>query len=559
MRVAEAVAQILKAYETECFFLMTGGDQALWVALEDAGIRMILCRSEQGAAYMADGYARVSGKPGFVYGQSGPGVANVIGGLADAYWAMSPVISLTSATPAALKDRYAYQDLDQLALHSAVTHWNKALTQPEQAPRMVRDAIRVATSSPPGPVHLEIGRNLFQTKLDQVDIYREPAFGKVPSLRVGFSVEMASLLVDRLLQAERPVMIAGSGVMVSGAWEEVQRVAEIFSLPVATSMGGKGAIREDHELALGVMGRYSRKVANDVVRECDLALVVGSRLGALTTNSYTVPPLSVQILHIDAVGSVLGTTYREAISVQADAKLALAAIAEEAVRRGVRRERSPWARRATERVQAWHRRVNDIISVGGERPIHPAKVIAALRAALAPTDLVVADTGYMAAWTDALYPVTAAGRHFVRAAGSLGWAFPAALGARLGAPDKRVACVIGDGGIGYHVAELETAVRCQIPILVVVLNNRSLAFEYHEQKYKERRVVTQVNAFSDADYGAVARAFGARGSRITHDRELQQAIRDGLEAGVPTLLDVLVDKEVVAPVTNFEGVVERGV
>jgi acetolactate synthase I/II/III large subunit len=557
-RVAETIAQTLKAYDTDYFFLVTGGDQALWIALQEAGICMVSCRNEAAAVYMADAYARVTGKPGFVYGQFGPGVANVVGALADSYWSMSPVISLTSAMPSMSKDRYEYQELDQLPMHTSVTKWNKTVTRPERVADMLRSAIRAATGSVPGPVHLEIPADILNGDMDEVAIYKEPSFGKLPSLRSAPPAEAVSALVDALLSAQRPVLIAGNGVLISQAWEELQTLAELLSLPVATSMGGKGAISEEHELALGIVGRYSRKTTNDIVRECDLALVIGCQLGALATDSYTVPSSQTRILHIDTDTNVLGAIYREEISVLADAKLALQAMIDEVRRRGSEQGRSAWARSTFVRMQNWKEHVQQTATRAPGNPIHPATAIQALRAALRPEDIVVADTGYMGAWTGALYPVTAPGRTFLRAAGSLGWAFPAALGATLAAPDKHVVCVSGDGGIGYHIGEIETALRYNIPTTVVILNNVMYAYEYHGQKYLwDNKIISQVNDFVDVDYSAVARAFGANGERITDARDLPGALHDALHANKLTVLDVMVDKEASAPVTTFETVVER--
>ena len=557
-RVAETIAQTLKAYDTDYFFLVTGGDQALWIALQEAGICMVSCRNEATAVYMADAYARVSGKPGFVYGQFGPGVANVVGALADSYWSMSPVISLTSAMPAMSKDRYEYQELDQLPMHSSVTKWNKTVTSSERVADMLRAAIRAATGSIPGPVHLEIPADILNGDMKETAIYKEPSFGKLPSLRSAPPSDTVEALVDALLSAQRPVLIAGNGVLISQAWDEVQALAELLSLPVATSMGGKGAISEEHELALGIVGRYSRKMTNDIVRECDLALVIGCQLGALATDSYSVPSPQARILHIDTDTNVLGAIYREEISVLADAKLALQALIDEIRRRGIEQPRSAWARATFARIQEWKKGVQQSISRATGTPIHPAAAIQSLRDALSPEDIVVADTGYMGAWTGALYPVTAPGRTYLRAAGSLGWAFPASLGATLAAPDKHVVCVSGDGGIGYHIGEIETALRYNLSTTVVILNNVMYAYEYHGQKYLwGNKVISQVNDFIDVDYSAVARAFGARGERITDARDLPDALRDAIHADKLTVLDVMVDKEISAPVTTFETAIGR--
>src|SRR2546427_3502447 len=202
--VAETIAQTLKAYDTKYFFQVTGGDQALWIALEEAGIQMIPCRSEKGAAYMADGYARISGNPGFVYGQYGPGVSNVAAGLADPYWSMSPVISFTTSMRTQSRDRYEYQELDQLPLHSSLTRWNKIVARPERASEMLRGAIRAATGAIPGPVHLEIPSDMLNVETTAVPIYKEPSFGRVPSLRTAPPPEAGTAFVGGPLSPPPP-------------------------------------------------------------------------------------------------------------------------------------------------------------------------------------------------------------------------------------------------------------------------------------------------------------------------------------------------------------------
>jgi acetolactate synthase-1/2/3 large subunit len=556
--VAETITDTLREYGTEYFFCLTGGDQALWIALDEAGIKVIPCRSEAAAAYAADGYARVTGRPGFVYGQFGPGVANVAASLADAYWAMSPVISLTTSTRSTSRYRHEYQELDQLALHPALTKWQAAADRPERAAELVRAAIRHATATPPGPVHLEVPTDILAAQVDGVTTYAEPLFGRVPGPRAGADPAAVRAAADVLLAGERPVIVAGNGVLLSGAWAELLRVAELASVPVATTMGGKGTIVDDHDLSLGVIGRYSRKVANDLVSEADVALVVGCRLGGLATDSWRRPSRGARIIHLDADPTVLGATYREEVGIVADAKLGLAALADELAGRGPARPRSSWAEQAAGRVSSWRDEVAKAALSSRPGALHPAAVLAELRDTMDPADILVADTGYMGAWTGALFPVTEPGRYYLRAAGSLGWAFPAAIGAALGAPDQRVVCVSGDGGIGYHLMELETALRCGVRLTVVVLDNRSLAFEYHEQRYLYHdRIVPSVNDFRDVDYAAVARAMGADGIRVSEPGDVGPALREAAKADGPVLVDVLIDKEVHAPVSVFERVLPR--
>ncbi|MBO0892104.1 MAG: thiamine pyrophosphate-binding protein, partial [Acidothermales bacterium] len=475
----------------------------------------------------------------------------------DAYWAMSPVISLTTSIRGDTRDRYEYQEVDQLPMHASVTRFARTVHRPDRAVSLLRHAIRAATSSPPGPTHLEVPADIMQAPLDADGVYREPEFGVVPGLRSAPPRETAGRIVDAILEAERPIVLAGNGVLLSGAAEELTELAEALSLPVVTSNGGKGSIREDHDLSVGLIGRYSRKVANEVATEADLVLVVGSRLGGMATDSYKVPSPGARILHVDVDPTVLGTTYREEISAVGDAKLTLIELIEEVDRRGARTERTAWAQQVARRVAAWMETVEEEIAKSGN-PIHPAAVMRALRAALRPTDIVAADTGFMGAWAGALFPVTAPGRNYIRAAGSLGWAFPAALGAQVAAPDRHVVAVIGDGGIGYHLSEFETAVRRGIPVVAMVLNNRSLAFEYHSQRdLWDGHILPHMNDYEDVDYAQVASDMGAHGKRVTDPDDLSPSIAAALESGRPALLDVIVDKEKAAPVTNFERVHAR--
>lgn len=556
--VARTIADTLKAYDIKHFFCVTGGDQALWIALDDVGITIIPCRSEHAAAYAADAYARVTGRPAFVYGQYGPGVASVASGLADAYWAMSPVISLTSSTRTSSRYRFEYQEIDQLPMHDPVTKWNAAVPRPDRAAELVRAAIRNAVSSPPGPVHLELPADVLRAEVEAPEIYAEPQFTRVPGLRAAPDPALLGPAADLLLGAQRPVILAGNGVLLAEAWDELADVAELASVPVATSMGGKGAIAESHDLAVGVVGRYSRKVANEVMAEADVVLAVGCRMGGLSTDSWRSPAPGAAIIHLDADPAVLGSTYREDVSILTDARLGLAGLAAELRGRGAARPRTGWAGQVRDRVEAWREEVAKAAAASTPGALHPAAVIAELREVIGPDDILVADTGYMGAWTGALFPVAEPGRRYLRAAGSLGWAFPAAIGASLAAPCRKVVCVSGDGGIGYHLMEMETALRCGARVLVVVLNNQSLAFEYHDQRYLfDNRIVPQVNDFLDVSYADVAIAAGAGGARVSEPGDLGPALRKAMAADGPALLDVLVDKEVHAPVSVFEKAVPR--
>jgi acetolactate synthase-1/2/3 large subunit len=547
LTVAQAVAKTLAAYGTEKFFCLCGGDHDLWYALEDEGIEIINCRTENAAVYLADGYARMTGKPGFVYGQRGPGVANLAGSLADPLWARSPVISLTSSIHLSSRDRFEYQDVDGLPLHVGVTKWNKTLSSPDRAAAMVRAAIRAALSPAPGPVHLEIPSDMFHLEAGD-DIYREEDVDTVNSFRPVPDLGKLSTILDGLLAAQRPLIVAGKGVIISQAWGELTRLAEALSIPVATSLGGKGSIDEYSDLAMGVIGRNSRKIGNDSVRECDTVLAIGTRLGGLATHKWALPFQDKRLFHIDVDAEIIGRNYKTEVSVVADAKMALAAANDMVAQRKLARGQTEWAKHMAQRLVTWREHASQLSAVQKVEGIHQADVIAAVRRVLGPNDVIGADTGAHGGWVGALYPVTA-GKTMIRANGSLGWVFPGALGAALGAPDRRVVAITGDGGMLYHISEFETALRCNIPVVVVVMNNACLASEYQTQK-RHQRTVKSVLDFRDVDFAAVARSFGAFGVRVTEAKDIEQAIRDALADGGPALVDVVVSREAQSPSAN---------
>jgi acetolactate synthase-1/2/3 large subunit len=547
--VAEVVARTLVEYGTEKFFCFMGGDHDLWYALHDAGIQIINCRSEAGAVYMADGYGRVSGKPGFVYGQRGPGVANVAGAMADPLWAGSPLISFTSAIASASRDRYEYQELDGIRMHEGVVSWNKEVHAPERAAAMLRAAIRVATGPSPRPVHLEIPAEMYGADAGSDAVYREEKLGTVTSRRIPPPAGTMRAAIERLLRAERPLIVAGKGVVISEAWNELTQFADALSIPVATSLGGKGAISEDHELAVGTIGRNSRKVGNDTIRQADCVLAVGTRLGGLASHRWTLFK-GKSLVHVDTNSEVLGHNFRAELTILADAKLAFESGLAEIENGKFRRPRTAWCKQVKENVETWRKHA---AAQAEERPadgIHPADVVARMREVLEPDDLIGADTGAIGSWGGSLFPVKA-GKTFVRANGSLGWVVPGTMGAALARPKHRAVALSGDGGLLYNITELETALRLDLPIVIVVLNNSCLASEYHTQKHRQGgHVISEVLDYRDTDFGAVARGFGAHGVRVTDRAHIKDAIRDALAAKMPALVDVVTSKEATSPSAN---------
>jgi acetolactate synthase-1/2/3 large subunit len=538
---------------------MTGRDNTLWIALESVGIRQVLARSEATAVYMADAYARLKGRPTFAYGAYGPGAANVAGALAEPLWSSSPVVALVSAMRRGERFRREYQELDQIPLFASVTKWGVEASVAAQVPRLVREAARHSITGTPGPVYLGIPGDVFE---DEVPDYQEPAVVDRPTdlarARPAPTDADADAVVEALKNASRPVILAGNGIHHSGAYEPLLKVAERLGIPVATSSAGKGSIPETHELALGTVGRYSRNYANAAVRDADVIVAIGTQLGGLVTDSYRLINPKAQLIHVTLDPEAIGLNFPTHLGLVADARTFLDALLKACDRGQALGSTTSSGYLATlaEQRTAWHERRAGLAAHDGNDggPMRPEALMAALNDQIADDAVLVGDTGYAAAWAGALSEVRVAGRQFIRSDGSLGWAFPGSLGAQLAAPDKQVICIIGDGGFGYHIGDLETALRLNLPVVVVVLNNQTLAFEAHVQTLLYGHMVAEVDDFVDVDYGQVARAFGASGTRVSNVAEFSRALAHGLERRGPTVIDAVIDREAIAPVTRYDRV-----
>jgi acetolactate synthase-1/2/3 large subunit len=538
---------------------MTGRDNTLWIALESVGIRQVLARSEATAVYMADAYARLRGRPTFAYGAYGPGAANVAGALAEPLWSSSPVVALVSAMRRGERFRREYQELDQIPLFASVTKWGVEAAVATQVPRLVREAARHAITGTPGPVYLGIPGDVFE---DEIPDYQEPSEAderqELARARPAPTDADADAVIEALTNASRPVILAGNGVHHSQAYAPLLAVAERLGIPVATSSAGKGSIVETHELALGTVGRYSRNYANAAVRDADVIVAIGTQLGGLVTDSYRLINPKAQLIHVTLDPEAIGLNFPTHLGLVADARTFLDALLKACDRRQVRDGSAPsgYLANLAEQRRAWHEVRAGLAARDGNDggPMRPEALMAVLSDQIADDAIVVGDTGYAAAWAGALSEVKVAGRQFIRSDGSLGWAFPGSLGAQLAAPDKQVVCIIGDGGFGYHIGDLETALRLNLPVVVIVLNNQTLAFEAHVQTLLYGHMVPEVDDFVDVDYGQVARAFGATGSRVTNVTEFSNALAQGLERRGPTVIDAVIDREAIAPVTRYDRV-----
>jgi acetolactate synthase-1/2/3 large subunit len=559
-RVAHDVARALKDGGVDRVFLITGGDLWLWRALREYGIEMCLARSEAASVVMADAYARVTGKPAVVYGQWGPGAANVAAALADARWAHSPLVALTSTVSTRVEYKFEYQELDQPPMFQSVTKWQARVTRADRAGELVAQALRIAGAGAAGPVHLDIPCDLLAAEAppSHVDATYAPICRPTPPAP---SASAVTDIADRLARSLRPVLLAGNGVLTADAAADVTRLAETAGVPVLTTLGGKGSIAENHPLSVGVAGRYASKVANEIAREADFVLAIGTDLGGLATDTYTLPSADADVVQVDVAAEHIGRTRAVDVAVVADAGELCRALAVALPSESANRAHHTWRESVRSRCAAWQEAFRAVAHRPATGHVRPEAVVAILRELADDRDLLVADTGFMGAWGGALFPVHAPGRTFLRAAGTLGWAFPAVLGAQLAVgKERRAFALVGDGGFGYNVGDLETALRLGIPAVTIVLNNASLAYEHVGFKHAlGGDPVPEVCDFIDVDHAKVAAAYGLFAVRV----DSADAFRSGLEKAIasarPALIDVVVSKERVAPVTTFDTRLVRDV
>ena len=545
---AAYLAHFFKNYGiTHVFFVDAIVRKAL-VEIEPLGIKRVLAHSEKAAAYMADGYARIARKPGICMSQS-VGAANLAAGLQDAFLGNSPVIAITGRKDPIFQYRNAYQEIFHHRMFEPVTKFNARLESVEQLPFLLRQAFREATTGKNRPVHIDILGHLGQsTEKAQFpsEIIVESGYTSCPAHRPEPDMNKVKAAASLLKDSQKPVIVAGGGVKASGAQKELTRLAEKLLAPVATSANGKGAILDTHPLSVGVVGSYSKESANQVVSKADLVLFVGSGTGDMVTHNWTLPSYHIPIIQIDIDPSELGRNYPNAVGIHGDARTTLSRLIESLELPN--RDRL-WADSAKSVVRQWSDRVASS-KLSGAIPIRPERLCQEISNALPENAVVVADTGYSTIWTSVMVDLGHPDQSYIRAAGSLGWAFPASLGAKCAAPDRPVICFSGDGGFWYHLSDLETAARCKINTITIINNNScfSQCEVGVQQAYGDKAgQKNELYMHNPTNFAKIAEDMGCTGIRIENPDLLKGALNDALSSDAPVLIDVVTDKNSKPP------------
>ena len=549
MTGARAFAQMMKGYGVSHIFFVPAIMAKALAEMEDMGIRRVMVHGEKAAAYMADGFARAAGRPGVCMAQA-IGASNLAAGLRDGYMAGSPIIAITGGPTPDGRYHHAYQEVEDFPQFAPVTKFSASVDAVTRVPDLLRQAFREATSGAPGPVHLMMQNRGGQMTEQEADLQTivEPRFASVPAFRPEPEMERVREVAAVLAKAAKPVIVAGGGAVRSGAQREVVALAEKLQIPVVTSLNAKGMILDSHPLSVGVSGSYSRFCANNVLLEADLVFFIGSRAGGMVTHSRHFPPVGTPVIQLDIDPKELGRNYPNVASIMGDARVSLQRLLEVVQPKSADAAKA-WTKRVQQLVAEWRaeeepKRNSDAV------PIRPERICKEISEALPPDGVLVSDTGHSGMWTGSMVDFKHPTQRYFRCAGSLGWGFPGALGVKCALPDQPVLCFCGDGGFYYHIAELETARRHHINLVVLVNNNSGLNQEItlNQVAYdgKPRGGWKDMWTFTDINFAKIAEGFGCVGIRVEQPGEIREAIQRAFGMNKPVVIDVVSDVNVLA-------------
>jgi acetolactate synthase-1/2/3 large subunit len=510
-----------------------------------AGIRYVPVCHEQVGASMADGYARVTGTPGAVLAHMGPGVCNLVIGLASAFRDSSPVIALTGARELRKIGRDSWHELDQLALLQPITKWRARITSADAAHRTMRTALTQTLGGRPGPVHVELPKDVARMEADAAAEAKLTFAAIREASRVTPNPALIARACDVLIAAKQPVILAGGGLLRSGATEELLAFAAVLPIPVITTNKGRSSIPEDHCLCIGPMGQYGTAFADSQMKEADVVLALGCRFSDVSTREWTLVPKTARIIHVDIDPKELGRQYSEEISMVGDVKLFLrAALAEMKKRDAAPSSRAPLEEHprivAIVKQREADRKAFFDPAAHAAIPGRPQLLVKEIIDTLGPDAIISLGAGLYARFAGKIR--VQAPRSYLKSLGlgALGWAFPAAMGAKLGEPSRQVVALLGDGDFMTVMQDLETAVRENIAVTVVVFNDRGHGSirELQKREYNDR-VVGADHMMPPFDQ--IARLMGGVGARASKPEEIKPALNQLLNSGKPGVLDIAID------------------
>jgi len=538
MTGAEALIQALKREKVDVIFGIPGGALIqVYDVLYESDINHVLMRHEQCAAHAADGYARVSGRVGVCMATSGPGATNLVTGIANAYMDSSPIIAFTGQVPRPFIGKDAFQEADIIGITTPITKCNFQIRDAAEIPQTVKTAFYVASSGRPGPVLIDLPKD---TQINTAEI-NFPENVKIRGYQPNYKPHPLQVkrAVRLLVQAEKPFILAGGGVVGSpGASQELVAIAELLMAPVATTLMGKGCIPENHFLATGMLGMHGTLASNHLIHEADVLLAVGVRFSDRTTGKLEEFCPNAKIIHIDIDSAEIGKNVQVDVPIVADAKQALHEIRKLLVKKFKKKDRSVWMKKVQELKEQLEKKATL------ENGLKPRRLMVEIRKMLPEDAIITTEVGQNQIWA-ALYLKAYKPRTFISSGGlgTMGFGFPAALGAKVACPDVPVVDIAGDGSFIMTEQDLAASVMGEIPVIVVVLNNSMLGMVAQWQRLFYEGRYSAVNLGNVPDFVKLAEAYGAQGFRVESLKEFSTALKAALKSEVTTVIDVPISPE----------------
>lgn len=563
LTVAQRIAELLKTYGVTEMFSQSL-PSALVLASEDAGIRQITYRTENAAGTMADAYARISGKIGVVCAQNGPAATLFVPPLAEAMKVSVPVVALVQEVPRNQTDKNAFQEIDHISLFASCTKWARVVNDPNRIDDYVRQAITAATTGRPGSVALMLPADVLLETIETQNLGETFGLGYWPLDRSSADPARIEAAAELLANASNPIVFSGGGVHSANACEELSALQDTASLPVGTTIMGKGTVDEQHSLSMGMIGNImgpnsTGKHLKHLISSADVVLLVGTRTNQNGTDSWSLYPKTAKIIHIDVDGGEIGRNY-PALRLVGDAKLTLAALNKALLEKDLTKLSKTRGDIESGIAAAYAKRDTEAAAVcqSNQSPIRPERILSEVKKLCTPDTTIVADASYSSVWVSAYLTSLKAGMRFImpRGLAGLGWGFPMAMGAKLADPEKTVICLAGDGGFGHVWSELETVVREEIPIVMIVLNNGTLGYQKDAEDVKFGRH-TGACYFHPVNHAQIARACGCDAHTVSDPSELPNVLENAIKSNRPVLIDIKTDPTAYPPLTMMEDSLEE--
>ena len=550
---------LMKALEKEgvkeVFGLPGGANLPMYDELFKSNIRHILARHEQSAAHMADGFGRVSRKPGVCFATSGPGATNLLTGIATAQADSAPMIAVTGQVPVKMIGKDAFQESDIIGMANPCVKYSFQPRDASEIPEVVRKGFYIAATGRPGPVLIDIPKDVQQNEASMTF----PEEVKIRGYHPWTDPDIVQIekAIDMLLAADKPIILAGGGVTISSAFAELQSISELLMIPVVTTFKGKGSFPENHPLSLGPIGMHGHAEANKLMTEADCVLAIGTRFSDRSVGTFEEFEKRLKIIHMDVDPAEIGKNQTTNIAVVGDVQATLRIMVKLLMHKSIKKtEGTTWLKHVKEVKEYWR---ENLKLPKGE--MTAAKILRKLREVLPKESITTTEVGQHQMWASLFFDVIHPGTFFSSTGlGTMGWGFPAAIGAKVAKPDVPVVDIAGDGSFSMTENSLATSVLENIPVIVFLVNNFSLGMVAQWQRtFYDRRMIG-VDLKNCPDYVKLAESYGAQGIRAQSLDELEKAIKVGLKSDVTTVIDIPIDPEedvlpFVAPGTPLKDMI----